>query len=137
MLDAIWEESPDAVLHLGDHASDCEQIIQTFPRIYLRAVRGNCDFGEAELDRDEFVLGGKRFFMTHGNLYGVKMGLDSLVNTAMCAEADVVLFGHTHIPFYDEYGELHIINPGSVGYDGDYGVIEINNDKIEYTQKNI
>ena len=137
MLDAIWEESPDAVLHLGGHASDCERIIQTFPRIYLRAVRGNCDFGEAELDRDEFVLGGKRFFMTHGNLYGVKMGLDSLVNTAMCAEADIVLFGHTHIPFYDEYGELYIINPGSVGYDGDYGVIEIDNDRIEYTQKNI
>ncbi len=47
-------------------------------------------------------------------------------------EADLVLVGHTHLPFHFQFGEVHVLNPGSLGQpkDGDpraaYAVIENN-----------
>jgi putative phosphoesterase len=45
-------------------------------------------------------------------------------------DVDLVLVGHTHLPFHFQFGQLHVLNPGSVGQpkDGDprasYAVIE-------------
>jgi len=134
MLNAVQAVKPDLILFLGDGIRDCREIFNCFPKIPLRAVRGNCDFGAQELERDEFVCEGKRIIMTHGHLYNVKLGYAGLVNMACCSGADIVLFGHTHRPVYSEMEGLHIINPGSVGSGmNPFGVLEIKNGKIEYT----
>ncbi|MFR3419646.1 MAG: metallophosphoesterase family protein [Eubacterium sp.] len=39
--------------------------------------------------------------------------------------ADIVLFGHTHNQYTEYLDGLYIMNPGSVGMNGDYGVIDI------------
>ena len=40
--------------------------------------------------------------------------------------ADIVLFGHTHLPITEYDDELYLLNPGSLQYtDGTYGVIDI------------
>jgi predicted phosphodiesterase len=31
------------------------------------------------------------------------------------ANADVLLVGHTHLPFHREFGERRVVNPGSLG----------------------
>ena len=126
MLDAVFDERPDMILHLGDHAQDCAPLREAYPHIELRAVRGNCDGRAGEPEYDEFVKEGKRIFMTHGHLYGVKTGLGSLLNSACSRRADILLFGHTHLTLQESVDDLLIVNPGSVGsWKNTYAVLEI------------
>lgn len=130
---------PDAVVFLGDGLRDlsyCE-----FGDVPVLAVCGNCDtftfFGKGNAD-DEIVmtLGGKKIMMVHGDRYAVKNGYGRIAAAADEKGADIVLFGHTHIPFEkylpegeSEYGivlkkPLYLFNPGSVGgYDGSFGSV--------------
>jgi predicted phosphodiesterase len=45
-------------------------------------------------------------------------------------DADVIVFGHTHVPERVRFGKQLFVNPGSLtgsqGYDPVYGVLEIN-----------
>ena len=138
MLTAVELENPDWILHIGDNDRDCGDIELMYPDIPLRSVRGNCDRLSPGLDIDEFVLEGKRFFMTHGHLYGVKSGKAKIVQTAIERAADILLFGHTHVPFYSVTGELTIVNPGSIGSDGkNYAVLDIKNGAVTCELKNL
>ena len=123
---AVAYETPDLILHLGDHDKDCSVIEQDHPEIPLRTVRGNCDRSSAGLDEDEFTFAGKRFYMTHGHLYGVKTGKASIISFAESRGIDILLFGHTHIPFYKEHNDLVVINPGSTGDSNKtYAILEL------------
>ena len=44
MAYAIEREKPDAVLHLGDHTDDADDIRRAFPALTIYHVRGNNDF---------------------------------------------------------------------------------------------
>lgn len=116
---------PDAevVFFLGDGLSDFEELINDRSRAYI-AVRGNCDssgiLGDSMIKKtDSITLLGHRIFLTHGDLYGVKYGLDGIKRLAVDHNADLVLFGHTHtmlekyIP--TEEGGYYLFNPGSIG----------------------
>ena len=48
----------------------------------------------------------------------------------MEAGADLAVFGHTHIPFYENSGNLILLNPGSIKYTRTFGIIEIDGSKI-------
>jgi len=125
---AVSVESPELILHLGDHAGDCAVIEQEYPELPFRCVRGNCDRGSAEPDTDEFTLDGIRFFMTHGHMYHVKFSKTSVIQKALKNSADVLLFGHTHIPYNSKHDDLLVINPGSIGSsEKSYAVLEIRN----------
>ena len=125
ILDAVAKESPEMILHLGDYDRDCSVIGWDYQKIPVRCVRGNCDRGSPGPDTDEFTLGGKRYLMTHGNLYSVKTGLSSVISFAVSRGADVLLFGHTHTPHYSVKHGITIINPGSIGMSGKtYAVLE-------------
>ena len=131
MTKAVAIESPELILHLGDHDRDCLAIEQEYPEIPLRSVRGNCDRSSYGSDTEEFTLGGKLFFMTHGNKYGVKLGYSSIINTACIRGADVLLFGHTHIPHYSVVENITIVNPGSIGMGGKtYAVLKLKNGAV-------
>lgn len=126
ILDAVFDENPALILHLGDYERDCDKVRKAYPSINLRAVRGNGDFRGREPEYDEFVVLSKRVFMTHGHLYGVKTGLGSIVNSGLARGADILLFGHTHIPYYNVVEGMHIVNPGSIAFRGQtYAVLEI------------
>jgi putative phosphoesterase len=126
MLDAVSDEDPRLILHLGDHSRDCAALLEAYPRIPLRSVRGNCDGRAGEPDWDEFVIEGKRIFMTHGHLYGGKTGRGRVLNAAFLREADILLFGHTHTPFQATDEGLLVVNPGSVGMGKrTYAVLEL------------
>ena len=131
MLKATERESPDLILHLGDHDRDCAVIEREYPEIPLRSVRGNCDRMSVGVDCDEFLVAGKRFFMTHGHMYGVKSGMTSIIQDAVLRGADVLLFGHTHISHYCVENDMSIINPGSISMFGKtYAVVELENGAI-------
>ena len=115
MRQAMAIESPDIVLHLGDNDRDCTNVMKDYPKIPFRCVRGNCDYSAGQPEMDDFTIEGKRFFMTHGHHYRVKTGYSTIINYASALEVDVLLFGHTHIPYYAVDGNLSVINPGSIG----------------------
>ena len=127
----------EVVFFLGDGLSDFEELIYDRSRAWI-AVRGNCDIrgtlgNEFVKKTDSITLLGHRIFLTHGDLYGVKYGLDGISKLAVDHNADIVLFGHTHrrlekyIP--TENGGYYLFNPGSVGGGfssaPSYGVINI------------
>lgn len=115
------ERNPDAevIFFLGDGISDAESLaIEDRCRMWI-AVRGNCDFSTVFLNRElnkteEITLGGKKIMLTHGDVYGVKGGLEGLSSAARSRGADIVLFGHTHIPCESYVDGLYLFNPGSI-----------------------
>lgn len=127
MLETVALETPDYILHLGDHERDCNHVRAEFPDIPLRAVRGNCDGFSMELDIDEFVLEGKHFLMAHGHQFGVKAGLMRLIDYAEARNADILLYGHTHVSHVGAWQDMQIVNPGSIGHGRNqtYAIIEM------------
>ena len=136
MLTAVFEEKPDMILHLGDHHTDCRHLRERFPEIPLRAVKGNCDTA-GELETDEFICEYLRIMMTHGHRFNVKYSLDALITNALYKEADILLYGHTHIPQAGKFQGMYVINPGSVGYNGSYCILDITNGKVSYELKSL
>lgn len=127
----------DGVIFLGDGLRDIPYAEIDLTKLY--SVKGNCDiFDVTAQDAPEsriIELSGKRIFITHGHKYGVKSSLDSLIYAAAEANADVALFGHTHIPYERRLTPdnsrvlskpLYLFNPGAVGdYNGSFGCMDI------------
>lgn len=122
----------DMVLHAGDHASDCAELEKMFPEIEFHYVPGNCDF--SALSSEQIIdVAGKRIFLTHGHGYAVKFDADyyTIINKGASENADLVVFGHTHVPVCDFSKNPPILNPGSIKHTGTYGVIEIENGRLK------
>lgn len=120
----------DGVIHCGDIVEDADSLRIKYPNLKIYNVRGNCDYGSSVPNEDVFVLGGKKFFVTHGDLYGVNWGIDRLCYKGAEIGADICLYGHTHIPYIDNYNGIVILNPGSLSAPRgnstySYGIIKI------------
>ena len=98
---ALQVRAPDAVLFLGDGIRDLR--VLEYQDICVRPVRGNCDFytlfeGQSAPEHALIEVGAYRIVMMHGHTHGVKGGMERAVAFAAQAEADVLLYGHTHLP---------------------------------------
>lgn len=127
LLREAIEAQPTArdVIFLGDGLRQVEDVMDLYPDRTFYTVPGNCDFGAKGIPIRQETFGGKRFYFTHGHLHGVKSGLYRLDLAAREAEADIALFGHTHVA-YEEYADgLYLFNPGSLGYDYSYGYADV------------
>lgn len=128
MEQAVSQERPDYIIHLGDYTRDADALRRSFPEIPLASIRGNCDF---DADRPEQLVGdwgGVRLLLTHGHRYNVKTGLLRLSFAAKEAQVDVALFGHTHCAFCELHNDVWLLNPGSCGAgQPSYGLIRIEN----------
>ena len=146
---SVLDKHADAeyVIFLGDGVRELQKIVDFYPRIGFIAVTGNCDLGffgfipTDEPDKKVVCLENYRIFMTHGHRYNVKSDKNSLsllFYTANNEKADIVLFGHTHVPFKEERTNslgknVTLFNPGSIssprgGSDYSYGIIEFYKD---------
>jgi putative phosphoesterase len=106
----------DALVFLGDGAGALSQALaQTGFAAPWKAVKGNGDYDAPFPPFDVLDFAGRRFFLTHGHLYSLLGGFDALAAAAESQGAGAALFGHTHIPFWDESGGLLLLNPGSLG----------------------
>ena len=64
-------------------------------------------------------------------MYNAKFDINRMCMAARENNADILLFGHTHIPFETYEEKLHIMNPGSLtGIYGTYGIIDIEKNGI-------
>ena len=136
-IEEVIRRHPDSelVLHLGDGIKDIKRAERN--NIGFVAVKGNCDSYDVQEETSfTFEIAGKRIFMTHGHKYSAKSTKEILLSTAMRESADICLFGHTHIRHDETHSGIKMINPGSLGYDGNYAVLSIE-DNITVTFEKI
>lgn len=130
----------DRILHLGDAEGEEDVIRSLAGSTPVDFVAGNNDFFSHEDKEKEIMLGNYRVLMTHGHLYGVSTGISRLASEGEARGAQVVLYGHTHRPAIDHWGNLTLMNPGSLSYPRQqgrkpsFGILEIDREeKIHFT----
>lgn len=107
----------DMVIHLGD-VEGSENVIAGWMEegCSLQMVQGNNDYFSS-LEREmEVQIGKYRTLLTHGHHYNVSIGVERLEKEARDRGFDIVMYGHTHRPFYQIRDGLVILNPGSLSY---------------------
>lgn len=105
----------DLWLHAGDYSQDARYLVEVSGKEVV-AVAGNCD-GRTEAKIDEFVdIGGKKVWLTHGHRYQAKERCRELTWWAGQYGADIVIYGHSHIPDISWSGSILLFNPGSVAH---------------------
>lgn len=105
----------DVVLFLGDGENDLAEITNDFTGEVF-AVRGNCDITGKYPEEQILEIQGKKIFICHGHRYNVKYGYNSIYYRGKEIGADIVLFGHSHIPIIEEYDGIVLMNPGSISH---------------------
>ena len=110
---------PDAILHAGD-IGDLAVLDDLATIAPVVAIRGNIDTHAADLP-DVIALdlqSGDRRVMTllllHIAVYGPRLRADA-ARLAADMSADLVVCGHSHVPFAGRDKGLVVFNPGSIG----------------------
>ncbi|MCQ2522178.1 MAG: metallophosphoesterase [Lachnospiraceae bacterium] len=107
------EKDLDAVIHCGDICCIPEDV-ESITGLPLYVVAGNCDYDGTLRDEIMPVFQGRKFFVSHGHVYGVNAGTNLIKSIAIDHGATVVCFGHTHVPLCKEEDGILIVNPGSL-----------------------
>lgn len=121
----------DMIIHAGDHYTDAHKLESLYPKLDFRYVAGNCD-SPLFINEMTFEVGGKKVFLSHGHRYAVKYESDyrTLIEKSSSENADIAIFGHTHISYCKQNQGLLLLNPGSIRYGRTFGIIEIEDGKI-------
>jgi putative phosphoesterase len=110
----IQKVSPiDLMIHLGDYGGN-EEYIKSIAPCPVEMISGNNDVFN-ELPKEKVIeIGNYTVLLTHGNRYGVYFNTHQIKEAAKKKQADIVMFGHTHVPRIDLEGSVWAINPGSI-----------------------
>lgn len=127
----------EALIHAGDFYVDA-LFLKSELTVPVYAVAGNCDYPSAGPDELTITLKGRKILITHGHLYRVKHGLQSLLYRARETEVAAVVFGHTHVPLHLPENDILFFNPGSTvrpqpGCTAGYGILNIDEQGIRGT----
>jgi putative phosphoesterase len=116
----------DAILHAGDIGG--EHILQALERVApVTSVLGNNDDAEG-YDVVRKTLGGVRILLTH-ILPRPSKPHSAVLASLRKSPADVVIFGHSHLPHNDVVEGVRYFNPASAGprrfdYPTSVGILE-------------
>jgi len=126
----------DLIVHAGDIVDssvieDLEDMAET------KAVAGNMDneYLKKHLPKKLlFEVEGKKIGVMHGS--GAPRKAKDIVEKEFVPRPDIIIFGHSHIPFNREEGGTLFFNPGSATdkvYSNKctFGIIEIENGEIK------
>ena len=114
----------DLIIHAGDYIADAG-ILAEETGIRTVAVKGNCDGSMSSDDFETVETEYGDIFVTHGHMY---RDIDRLYYAAREHGCKAAVFGHTHVPVYEETDGMYILNPGSLsrprdGSNGSYIVL--------------
>ena len=112
----VWEsmEGVDLILHAGDVLNP--GILMDLKAIApIEAVRGNCDGWElASLpERKIITCEGIRIGLTHGAFGVGRTTPERALRAFEPNSVDLIVFGHSHVPYKERHGEVVLFNPGS------------------------
>ncbi len=136
--------TPDAVFFLGDGLREMRNA--DFEGASFFAVRGNCDFFACDDAPEELVLSfeGHKLLLCHGHCHRVKSGYAALISHAAKLGADLVLFGHTHMPHAEMLAAgtlvggiplcrpMYLFNPGSLR-EGSFGTLSLKGEGLLFS----
>ena len=116
----------DLIVHLGDGAEDA-RLMEELLEVPVHRVAGNCDLGSRLPSELILECGGCRILLTHGNRLSVKSGLTLLRKRGAELGAQVVLYGHTHLPAAENFEGMLLVNPGALkeGFPGSYAILTL------------
>jgi len=126
----------ELILHAGDIVS--RRVLDRLDETGVIAVCGNMDDYEVcdRLPPSRIVpAAGKRIGLIHG--WGSKDGLaERILSRFGPEEPDLIVFGHSHVPFWGKVKGTPMFNPGSASQNrytgtGSVGLIEIVGGEIE------
>lgn len=135
ILDEIFADT-DMILHAGDIVG--RSVLERLEERGALAVSGNMD------DYDVFDMApqtrilkaeSKKIAIIHG--WGSKDGLAQRILERFRSDSpDIIIFGHTHMPFWGRVNDVMMFNPGSVSRNvfprgRTVGLLEINGDLVE------
>ena len=113
---AIEREKPiDLLVHCGDVIGE-DADLAYIAGCKIEAVAGNMDFHSDLPGEKVFQIGNYKVFLTHGHLYGANYSEKNLREAGEYEGADIVMYGHTHIPKITRYGDIVVLNPGSISF---------------------
>jgi len=105
-----------AAVFLGDGISDLRRTADASGFFCeWKLVGGNNDYDVSLPEAAVFDFAENRFFICHGHRHSLYGGCHTLVAAARGANANVALFGHTHVPSRRTENGILLINPGSIG----------------------
>lgn len=105
----------DIMIHLGDVGNEYREV-ERMAGVPTYIVAGNNDYARGLLERNIIEIGGHRIYATHGHRQNVHFGVELLYYLALENDCDIVMYGHTHVPYLDEEDDVTILNPGSLTY---------------------
>ena len=118
-LELLRGLAPDVLLHAGDigDLAVLDRLALLAPSFHV--VRGNIDSALTELPESlviELRRGtlALRILLLHIAVYGPRL-LAPVRALARREGVDIVVCGHSHVPFAARDGELAVFNPGSIG----------------------
>lgn len=137
----IEREQPfQMLIHLGD-VEGGEDYIEAVVECEKHMIRGNNDFFSYLPAEEEFWIGKKKVFITHGHSYYVSMETEQIREEGAARNADIIMFGHTHRPYFEERDGITVLNPGSLSFPrqegrrGSYMILETDGEeKYEFVQ---
>ncbi len=100
------------ILHAGDVCGD-EVLMELDLIAPTIAVRGNCDYpDDPRLARQvERVERGVRIHVSQGH----ELGAPTVDRLLAAYDADVIVYGHTHLPLIARANDRLVVNPGAAG----------------------
>lgn len=126
----FWEalENVDYIIHLGDGIREIQTLKEAFGDKFIY-VYGNCD--HMSNNHEQLLdIEGTKIFITHGHNYGVKSNLLNLHMRGIELGAKCCLYGHTHRASLEDYGDIKLINPGSLTHARTYCYMTVKDNKI-------
>jgi uncharacterized protein len=116
----------DHIIHLGD-GSDDARMLEEVLEVPVHRVAGNCDYDPVLPKEMTLEIGECRVLLTHGNRQMVKSGLGELIGKGKEVGANLVLYGHTHLPAVDSAQGMLLVNPGALkeGFPGSYAIVTV------------
>lgn len=105
----------DMLIHCGDIERG-DDYISALVDCPVHMVSGNNDYNLELPMQDIFEIGNYKVMVTHGHYYYVNAGVSRLEEYALENGIDIVMYGHTHVPYIEIGSEVTILNPGSISY---------------------
>ena len=109
----IKKEKPEIIIHAGDYCTN-EEWMNTHITYY---VDGNNDYHNKRSLL--FNIFNYKFYLLHSDeLFSFNQITyeNRLINLAKENQVDVLIFGHTHVPYIKDDIKPYLINPGSLSY---------------------
>lgn len=116
-------KNSDLVIHAGDMVSiNFYNYLKSMKEI--KAVRGNMDINTDLPEKLTFEAGGIKIGLTHG--WGDPFTLpDKIDRFFEDQNLNLIVFGHSHLPFLQRKGKRVLLNPGAcIGSEATFAVIE-------------